>query len=385
MANKQRALWGILFITTALCLLVSCNRIPFLPQLEIDSFAQSHDAIESMEVKGVIYVRVINPQNALDPTAPTTIWVPNQVYQSGNHTAFTADLPKPAVNSELADKSLDDDQNTAALTAGNSSLAQETSAEEELLPETPPAILPLRRRALLFPSRASLQHPEIATLLSLELENKLPLRVIDCPDQTLLENGRLLNQRSEITTAVKTWLKDSPELPMVQFIIFLSTSHGRKYHYYTCSWIDAQTGVTVAAFSFRANLAGQLLLPLVPNDPIPLLQLVDSTLWWCRIKPGDQENRYLLEAGHRSDLAYGRKLQVFAQADLIKDPKNRKELGFAFKKSLVIVSIIDFFGADGSIAQALTPLSNNFDHAYAVAITDPDKDNPAKDRMGVTR
>ncbi len=329
-------------------------------------------------------MRVINPQNALDPETPPAIWVPAQVYRNGKYSAYTVDLPKPAAASEIAAKSLNDKQSTIAMSADSSSLTTETSAEEELL-ESPPEILSLRRRALLFPSRVSLQHPEITTLLTLELENKLPLRIADCHDQNLLNNGRLLNQRSEITTAVKTWLKNSPELPMVQFIIFLSTSSGRKYQYYTCSWIDAQTGITVAAFSFRANPAGELLLPLVPNDPVPLEQLVDSTLWWCRIKPDDQENRYLLEAGHRSNLGYGHKLQVFAQADLIKDPQNSNKLGFAFKKSLGVVSIIDFFGADGCIAQALTPLANSFDYAYAVATTETEVKNLEKNDPGVAQ
>ncbi|RLB67017.1 MAG: hypothetical protein DRH03_11525 [Deltaproteobacteria bacterium] len=384
MTYKQTAIFWVLFICAAFCLLASCNRIPFIPRLEIDSFAQSNDSIETMEVKGVIYVRVINPQNALDPETPPAIWVPAQVYRSGKYSAYTVDLPKPAAASEIAAKSLNDKQSTIAMSADSSSLTTETSAEEELL-ESPPEILSLRRRALLFPSRVSLQHPEITTLLTLELENKLPLRIADCHDQNLLNNGRLLNQRSEITTAVKTWLKNSPELPMVQFIIFLSTSSGRKYQYYTCSWIDAQTGITVAAFSFRANPAGELLLPLVPNDPVPLEQLVDSTLWWCRIKPDDQENRYLLEAGHRSNLGYGHKLQVFAQADLIKDPQNSNKLGFAFKKSLGVVSIIDFFGADGCIAQALTPLANSFDYAYAVATTETEVKNLEKNDPGVAQ
>lgn len=326
-----------------------------------------------MEVRGVIYARVVNPQAALDPEAPPAIWVPAQVYQSGKHSAYTADLPKTAAATELADNRLANDNTTEMLTAGNSTLATETSAEEQLA-EIPTEIPPLRRRVLLFPSQTSLQQPEIATLLNLELEDKLPLRVADCHDQALLDKGRLLNQRSEIATAIKTWLNDSPELPMVQFIIFLTTTPGRNYNYYTCSWIDAQTGSHTASFSFRANLNGQLLLPLVPNDPIPLLRLVDSTLWWCRIINGDEENSYLLSAGHRSDLRYGRNLQVFQRAAPIKDPKNSKILGFEFTKPLGVVSIVDFFGDDSSIAQTLTPLSNNFDQAYAVEITEVETD-----------
>ena len=226
---------------------------------------------------------------------------------------------------------------------------------------------------MLFPSRTSLQHPEIATLLSLELENKLPLRITDCHDQTLLDKARMLNQRPEILGLIRTWLKHSPGPPTVQFIIFLTTSPGRNYQYHTCTWVDAQTGNNVASFTFRATLRGQLLQPLVPNDPVPLLRLIESTPWWCRISKREQENLYILEAGHRSDLRYGRELQVFRQATSIKDPKNKKNLGFVFTEPVGLVTVVDFFGADGSLAQARTPLSGDFNQAYAVKITETEE------------
>ena len=373
MTNQRPALFLLLFIVSILLLHSGCNRIPFIPRLEIDSFPESNDSIETMEVRGVVYTRVINPQTALDPEAPPAIWVPAQVYQSGKYLAYTADLPKPAVATESADSDLAGDETCSKVqTAVKTDLDVKADGEEQLT-ETPPAIPTLRRRALLFPTRTSRRHPEIATLLSLELEDKLPLRITDCQDQTLLDKGSLLNQRSEITTEINTWLNQSSKPQTVQFIIFLTTTKGRNYQYYTCSWIDAQTGANIASFTFRANLKGELLRPLVPNDPVPLLRLIESTPWWCRISKRDEENSYLLEAGHRSDLRYGRKLQVFRQAIPIKDPKNKKNLGFIFTEPLGFVSVVDFFGADGSLAQTRTPLSGDFDQAYAVKITEEEK------------
>ena len=360
-------------MVSALLLLASCNRIPFLPRLEVDSFPESNDSIETMVVRGVIYARVVNPRAALDPLAPPALWVPAQVYQSGKYPAYTADLPKPlTVATETTDSDLAADATGKIQTAVSAGLDGESGGEEQLT-ETPPVIPPLRRRALLFPSRTSQQYPEFTTLLCLELEKKLPFRIADCHDQSLLNKGRRLNQRSEITTEINTWLKQNTSPTTAQFIIFLTTTSDLNYQYYTCSWIDAQTGDNVASFTFRTNLKGELLRPLVPNDPVPLLRLVKSTPWWCQISKREQENSYLLGAGHRSDLLYGRKLQVFRLATLIKDPENKKNLGFIFTEPLGFVTVVDFFAADSSIAQARTPLTGDFNQAYAVAITEADK------------
>ena len=367
--TQRLVLFPLLFIIATLFLLSSCNRIPFLPRLEIDSFPESNDSIETMEVRGVVYTRVVNPQAALDPLAPATLWVPTQVYRSGEYTAYTENLAKPVATIAAADNSLSDDATTEMQTTASTVLDTKSAGEEQLT-ETSPVIPPLRRRALLFPSRSSLKHPEIATLLSLELEDKLPLRVADCHDQLLLDKGRFLIQRSEIATEIKAWLKHHSGPPTVQFIIFMTTTPGRNYQYHTCTWVDAQTGINVASVTFRANLKGELLRPLVPNDPVPLKHLIESTPWWCQISKGDEESSYLLEAGHRSDLRYGRKLQVFRQAVPVKDPKNKKNLGFVFTEALGFVTVVDFFGADGSIAQALTPFLDDFDQAYAVKITE---------------
>ncbi|MCD6292943.1 MAG: hypothetical protein J7M09_05755 [Deltaproteobacteria bacterium] len=345
-----------------------------MTRYEIDSFPESNDLTETMEVKGIIYTRVVNPQAALDPLAPPAIWVPGQVYQSGKYTAYTANLPKAATVA-AADNDLTDNTAAAMQPADrNNNLIAENSSEEQLT-EATPKIPILRRRALLFPTITSRLHPEIVTLLSLEFENKLPLRIADCHDQTLLKKGRLLKQRGEISANIKKWLQRSSEPPEVQFILFLTAKTGRKYQYYTCTWIDSQTGDNVASFTFRADLKGNLLRPLVPNDPVPLARLIDSTNWWCRISSGAQENIFQLDAGHRSDLQQGRELQVFRRSTQINDPRNKQKLGFFFTEPIGLVTVVDFYGADGSLAQARTPLTGDFNQAYAVMIIEAEE-NP---------
>lgn len=346
-----------------------CTRLPFLPHLEIDRFAESNDAIETMEVMGVLYTRVVNPKAAADAGAPPAIWIPAQVFQAGSYTAYTADLPK-AREISIVGKSPTPDNHAATAVTANPLLTSLAGTEETLAekPSAPP--LTLRRRVLLFPSQCSLQHPDMATFLSLELEDKLPLRVIDCQDQLLREKNRLLNQDSEIKEAVRGWLKASTKLPTVQFIIFLSTTPGRNYQYYTCNFIDAQTGVESASFTFRQNLKGAWLLPLVPNDPTPLRRLIESTTWWTSVGNGQEPDSYLLAAGHRSDLLYGKTLQVFRASEPVTDPKNRNILGYAFTEPLGEISVVDFFGDDSSIAKSRAPLSGRFNQAYAVEISE---------------
>ncbi|MEA1922668.1 MAG: hypothetical protein U9N63_08430, partial [Pseudomonadota bacterium] len=146
MTNQRTTLSLLLFIVFTLLLCSSCSRIPFMPRLEIDSFPESNDAIETMKVRGVVYTRAINPQAALDPLAPPAIWVPSQVYQSGKYLAYTADLPKTATETESADGNLTGETAGVAdmQTADSSDFNKEESAEEQLT-ETAPVIPPLRR------------------------------------------------------------------------------------------------------------------------------------------------------------------------------------------------------------------------------------------------
>jgi hypothetical protein len=352
--------------------------IPFLPRLEIDSFPVTNELIETMEVKNVVYVRVNNPEAASNNAADPTLWVPMSAYQSGKYTAAEVNLPKPeTAEAQASAGTLGETNGTPLDEASNTSAISPTgTTTEAALNETPPVILPLRRRALLFPSRITHLRPEIATLLSLELEKTLPLRVHESEDPTLQEKGRLLSQSDEITRAVKTWLKKNTVPAPVQFVLFLTTSPGRNCQFYTCTWIDAQTGAKVAAFTFRTSLTGELFPPLVPIRPTPLLRLVDSATWWCRIKSRPEDDRYILDAGHLSDLNYGRELKIFAQAKIVHDPQNKNRLGFFFTRPLGTVSVTDFFADDGSIAQARTPLKANFTAAWAVEmVTIPEEQN----------
>ncbi len=333
--------------------------IPFLPRQEIDTFPLSRDLVETMEVREVVYVRVNNPDASADDDAEPTLWVPSSVYRSGKYEACTLNLPQP--ESAVAVVETVDEANASNLASPQNSVAEQ-------LTETPQTILPLRRRALLFPTRVTAIQPEIATLLGLELEKALPVRILESQNLTLRDQGRLLNQPNEITQAVKSWLKQGRVPAPVQFVLFLTTSPGRHCHFYTCTWIDAQTGNNVATFTFRAHLNGKLIRPLVPPKPAPLLRLVASTSWWCKIKNRRENDNYILDAGHRSDLNYGRELQVFAKAVAISDPQNKNSLGFRFTEPLGSVSVVDFFAADGSLAQARTPLSTDFSEAWAVEI-----------------
>ena len=356
-----------LLVTVLLSVMLAGCHIPFWPRLDIDSFPITDELVETMEVKKVVYVRVNNPAAADSSMAEPTLWIPASIYQSGKYVAASVNLPQPQKVAALPDIAADG--NPAEVNV-DSDYTKDIPTEEQLT-ESPPVILPLRRRALLFPTRITQIRPEIATLLSLELEKKLPLRVQESQDPALLEKGRLLLQPSEITREVKTWLKNSRVPASVQFVLFLTTTPGRQYQFYTCTWIDAQTGDNVATFTFRADLNGRLLLPLVPNHPTPLLRLIDSTTWWCKVKSRPEDRLYVLEAGHRSDLNYGRELKVFTKAVSIIDPKTKNHLGFHFNEPLGHISVIDFFAADGSLGQSRTPLSADFSEAWAVEVAAP--------------
>jgi hypothetical protein len=378
--RAQRQLAGLTFslVIASLLLLAGCN-IPFLPRHEIDSFPMDNELVETMEVKGILYNRVVNPKAAGDPDAPAAIWVPGSACQSGSYEPYTAFLPKPEEHRKLAadGRPAATAMPAAAARAATSKteLANTTLTAEDELQDKTRVILPLRRRALLFPSRTSISRPEIVSLLSIELEEKLPLRIDEIKDLKLLEQGRLLLERPEIAQAARKWLKAQKIPTPFQFIIFLDHSSGHNFNFYTCTWIDAQTGNSVATFTFRANLEGRLLEPLVPDNPVPLLRLVNSTSWWCKIRSRTEDDSYLLEAGHRSDLAYGRELTVFRKAVPIRDPKNRNRLGFLFREALGEVNVVDFFAADASLAQARTPLSGSFKSAWAVATPTEDKES----------
>ncbi|HIE06449.1 MAG TPA: hypothetical protein EYP64_00230 [Desulfarculaceae bacterium] len=370
--KAQRQLTGLALslIIASLLLLAGCN-IPFLPRQEIDSFPMDNELIETMEVEGILYTLVVNPQAAGNPDAPAAIWVPSSAYQRGSYEVYTEFLPEPEEHLEVASAEPAIDDTLAPAAPGEISqdeLAAAVLSREEELKDNLKVNLMLRRRALLFPSRISIIRPEIVTLLSLELEDKLPLRVNETRDPQLLQQGRLLLNRSEITKRAQKWLQNQESPTPFQFIIFLDSSPGRNFQFYTCTWIDAQTGNRVATFTFRANLEGRLLRPLVPENPVPLQNLINSTSWWCKIRSRQEADNYLLEAGHRSDLDYGRKLTVFRKAVPIKDPRSHDRLGFLFREALGVVNVVDFFAADSSLAQAQTPLSTTFKSAWAVAM-----------------
>jgi hypothetical protein len=367
----------LLLLFSCLLLTAGCDHLPFMPRQEIDSFPTRIENLETMEVQGVTYVRVTNPARQSDPEAEPAIWIPQTVYQKGSYQAYTANLPRPREpETQLAAQSAAENEGRP----GAENLGGKTGeTAENLAPGGPAPIPTLRRRALLFPTQVSLEHPEIITLLEIELEKKLPLRVAQSFDSRLNQAGRLLTRPQEIRQAVRRWLKKSAGMPpRAQFILFLTRRTGRDRSYFTCNWIDAQTASPVAAFTFTRDFRGRLWFPLVPSDPVPLVNLVTATPWWCRIKRDPAaENRFLLDAGHRSDLAYGRELRVYARAEAISDPGTKKPLGFAFAGPLGTVSVVDFFGNDGSLARARSPLPDSFKQGFAVEIPEVPAEKPA--------
>ncbi len=345
-------------------LLASCDYLPFMPRLEIDKFPVDTQPLETMEVRDVIYVRVENPARLSDPEAPATIWIPASVFKAGNYKAYTADLPHPKPVEVAANTPKN--QNSPTPTEETGSLQSEEQLERE---KTPASDLTLRRRILLFPDRISWRHPEITTQLSVEMEEKLPLRFVAFQDTDRERRGQLLSQKNEIMSAIRKWLSRHEGPPPVQFVVFLTASPGRDRQYFTCHWVDAQTGDRVAAFTFMRGLDGRLWYPLVPTDPQPLVNLVCATPWWCRLQRSpDNEELFRLTAGHLSNLSYGLELQVFRKALKIRDPRRGKRLGFLFTQPVGRVSVIDFFGEDGAFARARIPLPGNFQKGFAVEI-----------------
>jgi hypothetical protein len=369
--NQSRSykLLLLLLLLSGIILSAGCDYIPFLRHLEIDKFPSTTQELASLEVSGVIYVRIVNPQHRDDPEAPATSWIPITVYQGGNYQAYTADLPRP--KPEVTATTETQSPPAGTNTIGNTTMAG-TTGEETLSPATRPSPSgQLRRRALLFPSQAVVTYPEIVSLLEIEIHHKLPLQIINLPaDSTLCREGRLLSSRAEITTAARKWLDSfSGSAPPVQFVLGLTTRTDRDRTYFICTLVDAQTGQRAAAFTFIRGLDGRLWFPLVPNDPVPLVKLIEATSWWCQIRRDPQDDKlWLLTAGHASDLGYGHKLQVFRRAEEVHDPVSRKKLGYAFNGAVGNIRVIDFFAVDGAIARARQPLPDDFQQGYAVEI-----------------
>ncbi|MBN2706837.1 MAG: hypothetical protein JXR89_10395 [Deltaproteobacteria bacterium] len=359
-----------LLLCTLIFMLAGCS-LPFLPRLEIDRFSEDgNSGFETMEVKGVVYIRVSNPQATSDPEAAPTLWIPMQVYRAGRYQAYRESIPAAelaAIKGENAKEHTVAPESSPAETPLTKTTAIEEESLQDRAADTAVEAPPLRRRAFVFPSRSSILRPDLVSLLIMELEEKLPLRVLQNLEEKFAQPYRLLNQRGELLRAGRDWLQAQAQPQSAQFIIFLSHHAGANLHYYTCDWIDSQTGENVASFTFKETPAGRLLLPLVPNDPTPLRKLVTAASWWCRIGAKD-EDQFILEAGHRSGIRPGQQLEIFAAANTIKDPMNGKILGLSFIQPLGKITIIDFFGDDGSIGRMENGGETGLLQAYATEI-----------------
>ncbi|MBW1645940.1 MAG: hypothetical protein JRJ56_06390, partial [Deltaproteobacteria bacterium] len=75
-----------LLLLAAAGFLASCSGFHLLPRQEIDKFRQiDRQPVETMEVRGVIYVKVVNPAAKEDENAPRSIWIPENIYRRGGY------------------------------------------------------------------------------------------------------------------------------------------------------------------------------------------------------------------------------------------------------------------------------------------------------------
>lgn len=351
-----------LWLLAATLMLVAACRIPFLPRLEIDHFPETGEQLETMEVRGIVYARVLNPRADDSSETPATVWVPMPVYLAGNYQPYSPPLANPASTTMVATSE------PAATSAGGAAIGSSGNnpLEEELKsPQQPAKISFLRRRALLFPTRTATLRPELVTRLELELEEELPLRVYSDTAPDLQDAAGRRHHPGEIRQAIADWLENTTEPVDFQFILYLYSRPSSNGQLYVCALVDAQNAEPLASFTFPESRAGRLPARLVPGEALPLRNLVSSASWWCRIYSRPDDDLYRLRAGHRSGLDYGQRLKVFTRADLIKD--SGQSLGFRFSRPLGEITVVEFFGDDGALGQAVPALTGTFTQAFAVA------------------
>ena len=210
--------------------------------------------------------------------------------------------------------------------------------------------LPLRRRGILFPSRATNRYPQITSQLIMDLEQQLPLTML--PLATILprSDSWQTNDTDELITQSKRWLKSVKNLPPAQLLFFLTQKASSPYLSFLVTILDAQSAKPVASFSFIINPVMGRVASLVPPRPQPLIQLVLTSPWWCSATPGHDKKTVFLAAGQKSRVTTGLHLRLCQPAEKIFDPRDKTLLGFAIGKPFAEAVVTDFFGQDGSIA-----------------------------------
>ena len=338
-------------------------RLPFIPHQEIDSFQSvARKVTDTMEVRGVIYVRVIKPGSGGEgQKQPTTIWIPLDVFRKGDYQPHENTLTKkslPTINTAAgsvppaATKNLEDGE----LTAGASLTEAKKLTEEKLVESTKTATAtPLRRRGIYFPSRATIRYPQITSQLIIELEQQLPLTMLPVDYIPPRDDSWQTNDTNELIAQSKDWLKSVSNLPPAQLIFLLTELSSSFYPRYLVTILDAQSAIPVASFSFVIYPGIGKTADLVPPQPQPLIQLVLTSPWWCSATPGHNKKTVFLAAGRKSRVTKGLHLQICQPAAKIFDPKDGSLLGFAIGKPFTEAVVIDFFGQDGAIASLRSP------------------------------
>jgi hypothetical protein len=359
-----KAITRLLPLLCASMVLGACYRLPFLPHREIDSFQPvASELTETMEVRGVTYVRVIKPDNGkTEGEEPTTVWIPLDIFRKGSYQPYQSPMVKKpqSQGSTVADQTEQQPAATSgnlpevASPAGNMLPATRALAEEELVDTgKKPVSLPLRRRGIFFPSRATIRYPQIASQLIIELERQLPLAFLPLAYIPPRDDSWQTNDTDTLIHQSKNWLKKIKNLPPAQ-LIFLLTEVSSSYRpRFQVSILDAQTANPVASFTISVNTAGGRLMPPRPQ---PLVQLVLTSPWWCAVTPGPDRKTVFLAAGQKSRVTTGLQLQLCRPATKIFDPKDGSLLGFAMGKPLAEAVVTDFFGQDGAIAGLRSPV-----------------------------
>lgn len=351
----------ILLLLCTILALCSCYRLPFLPHREIDTFQPVASKVtDTMEVRGVTYVRVIKPGSKEGQEQPATSWIPLDVFRRGDYQPYQSPMVKKSLPStKTAAKSMPPatkNLEAAGLTSGTSLAATKELTEEQLSEATKTTTnLPPRRRGICFPSRATIHYPQITSQLIIELEQQLPLTMLPVSYIPPRDNSWQTNDTDELIAQSKDWLKSVSNLPPAQLIFLLTKLSSSFYPRYLVTILDAQSAIPVASFSFIIQPGTGRPANLVPPQPQPLIQLVLTSPWWCGATPGYNKKTVFLAAGQKSRVTEGLHLQLCQPAEKIFDPKDGSLLGFAIGKPFAEAVVTDFFGQDGAIASLRSP------------------------------
>jgi len=310
-----------------------------------------------MEVRGVTYVRVIKPGSEEGQEQPATIWIPLDVFRKGDYQPYESPMvKKPLPATETAAQSVSPAA-TKNLGATRTPLPEINKLAEEQLVDSSKAAatLPLKRRGICFPSRATIRYPQITSQLIIELEQQLPLAMLPVGYIPPRDNSWQTNDTDELIAQSKDWLKNVSNLPPAQLIFLLTELSSSFYPRYLVTILDAQSAIPVASFSFVIQPGTGRPTNLVPPQPKPLIQLVLTSPWWCSATQGNNKKTVFLAAGQKSRVKEGLHLQLCQPAEKIFDPKDGSLLGFAIGKPFAEAVVTDFFGQDGAIADLRSP------------------------------